>query len=193
MYRKLAVIMVVVATMAAAVGLGTRGAQAGTPVAHAGGPYSGVVGAPVQFNGSASTGIGLVYTWYFGDNTTGAGITPTHVYAAPGTYFATLVVTDIDGAVAQHTATVQISGAAWPGAGCYWTVAGWSCAGAAPYYGAGVNCAGPWGWTHPFCAGFIYAPALVSSTSSATLAQMCNNYPWFLAEYYRMCSQFFPR
>ena len=34
----------------------------------------------------------LTYLWEFGDGSTGSGATPTHVYAAPGTYTVTLVM-----------------------------------------------------------------------------------------------------
>ena len=37
------------------------------------------------------------YTWDFGDGSTGAGATPSHTYAAPGTYAVELGVTDCEG------------------------------------------------------------------------------------------------
>jgi MYXO-CTERM domain-containing protein len=69
------------------------------PVARVGGPYTGVTGQPVQFDGTASSdpeGAALSYEWYFGDfdDATGAGPTPTHAYPAAGTYYAMLVVDD---------------------------------------------------------------------------------------------------
>ncbi len=67
------------------------------PVANAGGPYTGTVGTPVQFNGSGSfdpDGTVNSYSWNFGDGTTGTGATPTHAYSAAGVYTVTLTVTD---------------------------------------------------------------------------------------------------
>ena len=70
------------------------------PVANAGGPYTGIVGAPVAFDGSKSTvssGFNGFYTWDFGDNTPGITISiikPMHVYTAPGTYTVTLKLID---------------------------------------------------------------------------------------------------
>ena len=54
-------------------------------------------GLPVQFDASTSydpDGTIVNYSWDFGDSATGFGVTPTHAYAAPGTYTATLVVVD---------------------------------------------------------------------------------------------------
>lgn len=39
----------------------------------------------------------VTYDWNFGDGNTGTGVAPTHTYAGPGTYSATLLVTDDDG------------------------------------------------------------------------------------------------
>jgi PKD repeat protein len=67
------------------------------PVADAGGPYQGSVGAPVSFTGVRSSdaeGAPLSYRWNFGDGTTGNGVQPQHAYATEGTYLATLVVND---------------------------------------------------------------------------------------------------
>lgn len=60
------------------------------PTSHAGGPYTGSIGVPIQFNGSGSTdpnGKPLTYLWYFGDGSQpGTGVNPTHTYSAAGTY-----------------------------------------------------------------------------------------------------------
>jgi hypothetical protein len=69
------------------------------PVASIGGPYTGVTGQAVQFDGTHSSdpeGAALTYHWSFGDfdNATGTGPTPTHVYSTAGTFYVSLVVND---------------------------------------------------------------------------------------------------
>jgi PKD repeat protein len=90
-----------------------------TPVANAGGPYSGTAGLLLQLNGSASSdgdGIITLYQWNFGDGVTATGATPSHVYAAAGTYTVTLTVTDNNGSinVARTTATITTAYPAAP-------------------------------------------------------------------------------
>jgi len=83
------------------------------PIANAGGPYSAFVGAPVMFNGSGSSdpdGGALSYAWNFGDGTTGTGPTPSHAYAAAGSYAVTLRVTTSCGRFADATSTASITG-----------------------------------------------------------------------------------
>ena len=82
------------------------------PVANPGGSYSGTAGTPVSFNGSASTDPGneaLTYAWSFGDNASGTGATPSHTYAAAGTYTVTLTVTNTDETTASATTTAIIA------------------------------------------------------------------------------------
>ena len=72
----------------------------------------GTAGAPTRFDGSAAVdpdGSIVRYDWNFGDGTVllDGGRTPTHVYTLPGSYMATLVVTDNEGA---STTTVFTGG-----------------------------------------------------------------------------------
>ena len=67
------------------------------PVADAGGPYTGLVGLPITFNGSGShdpDGNTLVFHWSFGDGGVGSGVTPIYTYSSAGGYTVTLEVID---------------------------------------------------------------------------------------------------
>ncbi len=82
------------------------------PSADANGPYEGVAGSPVSFDGSGSSdtdGTIVSYMWDFGDGSTGTGATPTHNYASPGTFDVTLTVTDDDGATGTDSTTATIT------------------------------------------------------------------------------------
>ena len=84
------------------------------PIADANGPYTGIEGQPVIFDGSASydpEGQPLTYHWNFGDGETGTGVNPTHVYAQDGTYTITLTVNDgaQDSTPSTTTATIEDS------------------------------------------------------------------------------------
>ena len=82
------------------------------PVADAGGPYSGMTGMAIQFDGSGSTdpdGTIASYDWDFGDGNGTSGATPVHTYAAAGSYTATLTVTDGTGGSDSASASVQVS------------------------------------------------------------------------------------
>jgi PKD repeat protein len=62
-----------------------------------GGPYDGLAGLPVQFDGSGSSddeGHSLTYEWDFGDGGTSTLVMPTHTYAEAGTYTVTLRACD---------------------------------------------------------------------------------------------------
>jgi mono/diheme cytochrome c family protein len=81
------------------------------PVANAGGPYTGVVGTAVLFNGGGSTAPGSSissYAWNFGDGTNGTGANPSHTYAASGLYTVTLTVTAANGLTGTATTTANI-------------------------------------------------------------------------------------
>ena len=60
-------------------------------------PISGTAPLNVNFNASNSMdsdGDNLTYNWNFGDSGTGSGLTTNHTYITPGTYIATLTVSD---------------------------------------------------------------------------------------------------
>jgi RHS repeat-associated protein len=81
------------------------------PTANAGGPYTGVVGVPVQFNGSGNDPDGnpISFSWTFGDGGKGTSSNLTHTYSAPGTYPVILTVTDTfnTSGLSQTTATIS--------------------------------------------------------------------------------------
>ena len=67
------------------------------PFANASGPYTGVVGIDVTFNGSNSFDLDgniTEYLWDFGDGTTGSGPIVNHIYRTNGNYDVSLTVTD---------------------------------------------------------------------------------------------------
>ncbi len=67
--------------------------------------------------GSAATGVmttvagALTYAWTFGDGSSGAGANVSHTYGAPGSYLATLTVSDGNGGVATTNVTISGTGA----------------------------------------------------------------------------------
>jgi hypothetical protein len=85
------------------------------PVSDPNGPYTGNVGFPVYFDGLGSSdpeGSLLTYDWNYGDGSLVAirvGPTPTHTYAAPGTYTVRLTVTDDFGNTDEMTTTADIT------------------------------------------------------------------------------------
>jgi PKD repeat protein len=88
------------------------GSTSQPPVADAGGPYTGTVGAPVSFDGTASSdpeGPIATYSWDFGDGGIGTGVTPSYPYTASGNYNVTLIVTDNSGETATDVSTAQIA------------------------------------------------------------------------------------
>jgi PKD repeat protein len=84
------------------------------PVANAGGPYTGEVGEPVQFDSSKSSdedGRIVEYLWNFGDSTPGSSeANPTHIYTKTSTnpFIVSLKVTDDKGKIANSPLTVAV-------------------------------------------------------------------------------------
>ncbi len=83
------------------------------PIANAGGPYTGMTGAPIAFDGSGSSdpdGEELEFTWDFGDGGSGSSPAPSHTYTSMSESPFTVALTVSDGMVsniATTTATVQ--------------------------------------------------------------------------------------
>jgi PKD repeat protein len=88
------------------------GSTATAPVANAGSSYSGTEGVLLQFSGAGSLpSAGAVLTtcvWTFGDGGRATMLSPTHIYAAPGTFAVTLTVSDSTGKSATATANAVI-------------------------------------------------------------------------------------
>ncbi|MGE3845085.1 MAG: PKD domain-containing protein, partial [Vicinamibacterales bacterium] len=74
-------------------------------------PSSGRAPLPVTFSAAGSAdpdGSVVSHTWTFGDGATGAGALVGHTYLTPGTYVATLTVTDNRGATSRATTSVVV-------------------------------------------------------------------------------------
>jgi PKD repeat protein len=84
------------------------------PIAHAGGPYAGLRGQAIAFDGAGSSdpdGQPLTYAWTFSDGGTATGVSPTHAFATLGTHTASLVVSDGAASSGPSTAAVTIANA----------------------------------------------------------------------------------
>ncbi|HCE42492.1 MAG TPA: hypothetical protein DET40_02970, partial [Lentisphaeria bacterium] len=177
------------------------------PVARPAGPYTGTAGVAVSLSGATSTdsdGTIASYAWNFGDSTTGTGVSPTHVYAATGTYTVTLIVTDNLGATGTATTTANIALAAnvlpvARPAGPYTGTAGQavSLSGAASTDSDGTIASYAWNFgdsttgtgattTHAYAAAGTYTVSLTvtdnrggtnTATTTATIAQAANVLP----------------
>jgi mono/diheme cytochrome c family protein len=87
------------------------GATAPTPTptsANPGGPYTGTVGVPIVFDGSASTGTITTYNWTFGDGTSGAGMTASKTFVTAGTFNVILTVIDNKNAQSQAVTVATV-------------------------------------------------------------------------------------
>ena len=105
--------MVALAVMAAAVfavGFNARGADAQTPFVNAGGPYSGVVGTPIQFTSASQIGPVTGAFWQFGDGTTASGMTVVKTFDTAGVYNASVTITNIFGQSFTAHTTASIAG-----------------------------------------------------------------------------------
>lgn len=82
------------------------------PSANAGGPYSGVEGSPISFDGSGTSSVcglsNLTLVWNFSDGGIAYGVNPQHTFEAPGTYSGLLTATDADGNVGMATFSVSV-------------------------------------------------------------------------------------
>ncbi|MCI0545541.1 MAG: PKD domain-containing protein, partial [Actinobacteria bacterium] len=82
------------------------------PLCDHGGPYFGLPGQPVTFDGSASSDPGgeiTAYVWDFGDGATATGAVVVHTYPVEGTYPVRLDVTDNCGSVSTCQTAVHVS------------------------------------------------------------------------------------
>jgi cyanophycinase-like exopeptidase len=83
------------------------------PIADAGPDQTVNDGEEVTFDGSGSyarVGTIVSYDWDFGDQGGASGMIVTHTYAGPGTYTATLTVTDSGGKKGTDTAIITVLG-----------------------------------------------------------------------------------
>lgn len=74
-------------------------------------PQQGAVPLDVSFSGQSSydsDGSIVRYRWDYGDGWTGEGATVIHTYAKPGTYTATLTITDDQGDVSHATVSILV-------------------------------------------------------------------------------------
>jgi len=74
----------------------------------AGGPYNGIIGEHILFNGSSSSDVDgeiVTWEWDFDDGNTGTGETVLHIFSESGFYMVSLTVTDDEGAT--NTTIVQ--------------------------------------------------------------------------------------
>jgi PKD repeat protein len=83
-------------------------------VADAGGPYAGIAGTPIAFDGSGSTGPITTYLWAFGDGSTAQGATASHTYPNPGTYPVTLTVFGQGGQQSTDSTQAVVSSVSQP-------------------------------------------------------------------------------
>ncbi|MFL5764881.1 MAG: PKD domain-containing protein [Bacteroidia bacterium] len=72
-------------------------------------PNNQCAGTTVNFtNTSTGTGVFTTYAWNFGDGGTSTSVSPTHVYAAGGTFSATLTITNGAGCSSTFSSSVTV-------------------------------------------------------------------------------------
>lgn len=73
-------------------------------------PLTGTAPLAVTFAGNVTGGLApITYGWDLGDGSTTSTLSPTHTFAAPGTYLATLSATDAAGLTRSANLTVQVA------------------------------------------------------------------------------------
>jgi PKD repeat protein len=88
------------------------------PIARISGPSQGMIGVPLQFDGTLSNDTdGLVISWFweFGDGTNSTSSQPTHTYNEVNTYQIRLTVTDDSQKKSNTTSQIIIAQAELPG------------------------------------------------------------------------------
>jgi gliding motility-associated-like protein len=73
-------------------------------------PNTGFVPLDVEFTNGSSTGLGITYTWDFGDGTSDNVFEPSHTYTEINNYIATLTVTDAAGCEATASVAIEVIG-----------------------------------------------------------------------------------
>jgi len=92
----------------------SSGATGGTPTANFSDTTSGLTATFTDSSTDSGGTIGT-YAWTFGDGSTSAVASPSHTYAAAGTYSVTETVTDsVDGKTSSKTASVTVSSGGTP-------------------------------------------------------------------------------
>ncbi len=72
-------------------------------------PTTAEAGHEVSFNATVSQGVSpYTYSWNFGDAGTSSAVAPTHTYASPGTYVASLLIHDSGGGNVTGNVTVDV-------------------------------------------------------------------------------------
>jgi PKD repeat protein len=74
-------------------------------------PESGTAPFDAAFTGTGSDSDGTItsYEWTFGDGVSSTSQNPAHIYTSPGTYTATLTVTDDDGATGSDSVVITVT------------------------------------------------------------------------------------